>query len=424
MAAPKKKTFVGCKLFPWQADVHRGLLKYGKGSHHIHCVKSKRQVGKSLLIIGELLYFAINFENTTNCAISPTLNQARKLFKEIVKVTEETGVVKKSNSTLLEIEFINGSVILFKSAEQGDNLRGYTYNGLLCIDECAYIADDVYSIIKPSTDVWKCPILMVSTPKFRLGFFYETYEKGINGNKNITSYDFCKYDTSALLSNEALDTYRQMLPKNQFTTEYLGEFLDADGCVFTNFKECINRGIIEEYKCLYIGIDWASGVGGDYTVITGFNERGEQVFLEYFNNKNTTEQIDYIYQYLMGYIDRIKVIVAEDNSIGKPMINQLKEKLGNKHSKLIKEFTTTNKEKARIINQLQCAFEQGKIKLIEDDKQIAQLSMYEATYNPKTGNVSYNAPVGGNDDICVADCLGWEGLQNNNKIGKYVLCFI
>lgn len=421
--AEKKKTFVGCKLFKWQADVHRGLLKNGIGSHHIHCVKSKRQVGKSLLIVGELLYFAINFQNTISCAISPTLNQARKLFKEIIKVTEDSGVVKKSNSTLLEIEFINGSTILFKSAEQGDNLRGYTYTGLLCIDECAYIADDVYSIIKPSTDVWKCPILMVSTPKFRLGFFYETYQKGLDGNKKITSYDFCKYDTSALLSADALETYRQMLPKNQFTTEYLGEFLDADGCVFTGFKECVNKSKIEDFNYLYVGIDWASGVGSDDTALVGYNERGEQVFLQYFNTKNTTEQIDYIYQFLMGYIKKIKVILCENNSIGTPMINQLKDKLGS-YKKLVYEFTTTNKEKARIINQLQVGFEQKKIKLIDDDKQLAQLSMYEAEYNPKTGNVSYNAPIGGHDDICIANCLAWEAFNMNNKIGKYVLSFV
>lgn len=423
MAEIKKKTFVGCKLFEWQADVHRGLLKNGIGSHHIHCVKSKRQVGKSLLIIGELLYFAINYTGTINCAISPTLNQARKLFKEIIKVTENTGVIKKKNETLLEIEFINGSTILFKSAEQKNNLRGYTYTGLLCIDECAYIGNEIFSIVKPSTDVWRCPILMVSTPKFKVGFFYETYLKGLNGNKRITSYDFCQYDTSALLSNEALEIYRQMLPRNQFTTEYLGEFLDADGCVFSGFKECMTTAKLAEYKYLYIGIDWASGVGNDDTVITAVNERGEQVFLQYFNKKKTTDQIDYIYEYLKPHLSKIKIIVAEANSIGTPMIEQLKQKLGS-YSRLIKSFTTTNKDKARIVGQLQVAFEQHTIKITNDRKQLDQLGMYEAEYNFKTGNVSYNAPLGGHDDICIALCLCWEGFKSNNLTGNYVYSFV
>ena len=70
--------------------------------------------------------------------------------------------------------------------------------------------------------------------------------------------------------------------------------MDADGCVFTNFKECVGEAKNSDYKQLYIGIDWATGGGNDDTVITGFNEFGEQVFLKYFNNKNTTQQIDYI----------------------------------------------------------------------------------------------------------------------------------
>lgn len=418
----QQKKFIGSRLFDWQADVHNGLLKNGRGSHYIHCVKSKRQVGKSHLILGELLFFAINFAKTVNGCISPTMNQVRKIYKEILKVTENSGVIKKKNDSLLEIEFINGSTILFKSAEQRDNLRGYTYSGILCIDEAAYISDEIYGIIKPSTDVHRCPILMVSTPKFRVGFFYQTYQQGLDGARGIKSYDFCNYDTSALLTPEALELYKQMLPSNQFKTEYLGEFLDADGCVFTHFKECC-KPIVGDYKSIYVGIDWATGTGNDYTVLTGINERGEQIFLTYFNNKTTTEQIDYITAYLSKYMPSIKVMMCEDNSIGLPMINNLREKLSASDGKKIQQFTTTNKEKARVINQLQVAFEQQKIRLINDDKQLAQLGMYEAKYNHQTGNVTYNAPAGANDDICIALCLAWEAKQHNNS-GQYSFIFL
>lgn len=418
-------TFVGPKLFEWQLDVHKGLMKYGVGSGHIHCVKSKRQVGKSTLIIGELLYFSLNYKNTVNGCISPTLNQSRKLYKEILKVTFDSGAIRKKNDSLLEIEFINGSVIMFKSAEQRDNLRGYTYTGILCIDECAYISDEVYSIVKPSTDVWRTPILMVSTPKFRIGFFFDTYSAGMAGNPSISSYDFNKYDTSMLLSAEALEMYRQMLPKNQFTTEYLGDFLDSDSSVFSNFKNCIKPPKNDEYKHLYIGIDWANGTNNDDTVICGINERNEQVFLIYFNNKNTTQQIDYIVEYLKPYISIIRCIICECNSLGKPLTELLQKELKKYTSKsVVQEWTTTNESKARIVNQLQVAFEQEKITLMNDEKQTAELSMYEATYNAKTGNISYNAPMGGNDDICIALCLAWEANKSKNKTGQYNLMFI
>lgn len=425
MNKPKKNkqtptTFVFPKLFPWQLSVHRGLQKYGKGSGHIHICKSKRQVGKSLLLIGELLYFSINHKSTVNGCISPTLNQSRKLYKEILKITQDTGVIKKKNDSLLEIEFINGSTILFKSAEQRDNLRGYTYTGLLCIDEAAYIQDEIYSIVKPSTDVHKTPVLIVSTPKFRLGFFFELFAKGLTGDyPNITSYDFNNFDTSMLLSAEALEMYRQMLPKNQFLTEYLGEFMDSDSSVFVGFKDCIREPKNNDYKEIYVGIDWGNGTNNDDTVICGINERGEQVFLEYFNNKSTTEQIEYISHYISNQ-PKIKMIYAEYNSLGKPLTDLLKEKTKIK----IVEWITTNESKARIVSQLQVAFEQKKITLLNDDKQTAELAMYEATYNMKTGNVSYNAPNGGNDDICIGLMLALECKNKCKKTGHYSFLYV
>lgn len=413
----KPTTFIFPKLYKWQLDVHRGLTKYGKGTGHIHICKSKRQVGKSLLLIGELLYFAINYSKSVNGCISPTLNQSRKLYKEILKITQDTGVIKKKNDSLLEIEFINGSTILFKSAEQRDNLRGYTYTGILCIDEAAYIQDEVYSIVKPSTDVHKTPVLIVSTPKFRIGFFFELFNKGITGDyPNIHSYDFNNYDTSMLLSKESLDMYKQMLPKNQFLTEYLGEFLDSDSSVFSGFKECIKP--YNDYKELYVGIDWGSGTGSDYTVITGINEHNEQVFVESFNNKNTTQQIDYISEYFKSYSNKIKCIMAEVNGLGRPLCDNLKEKI----KKIpIVEWTTTNNNKTELINRLQVAFEQKKISLLDNDKQSAQLSMYECTYNTKTGNLTFNAPNGANDDMVMALLIAYECKCKCNKKGIYEL---
>lgn len=422
MSKPKKNNkestqFVFPKLFEWQLSVHRGLQKYGKGSGHIHICKSKRQVGKSLLLIGELLYFSINHKSTVNGCISPTLNQSRKLYKEILKITQDTGVIKKKNDSLLEIEFINGSTILFKSAEQRDNLRGYTYTGILCIDEAAYISDEIYSIVKPSTDVHKTPVLIVSTPKFRLGFFFELFAKGQTGDyPNISSYDFNDFDTSCLLSPESLEMYKQMLPKNQFLTEYLGEFMDSDSSVFTGFKDCIKQPKNDEYNQVFVGIDWGNGTNNDDTVITGINERGEQIFLEYFNNKNTTEQIEYIYFYLKPYLPKIKQILCECNSLGKPLTELLRNRLGK--NRLVADWITTNESKARIVSQLQVAFEQQKIVLLNDDKQSAELSMYEATYNMKTGNISYNAPAGGNDDICIGLMLALES-KISMKTGQY-----
>lgn len=255
-----------------------------------------------------------------------------------------------------------------------------------------------------------------------MGFFFETYQMGYldKYKGKITSYDLCKFDTSALLPADTLELYRQMLPKNMYTTEYLGEFLDSESIVFGNIKECVgNNG---DYNELYIGIDWGSGTGSDNTVITALTEHNEMVFQLAFNNKSTLQQIDYIVEYLEGYGNKVKHIVAECNGLGKPLCDNLKAKIkDSKLSKvLITEWSTTNANKIELINKLQVAFEQKKIKILKDESLISELSMFEAKINLK-GTVQYGAPAGANDDRVMSLLFAIQSKELKTKKGKYCI---
>ena len=418
-------TFVGYTPYPHQRAVHNAM-KDAFHSGRIFVVKSKRQVGKTTMAENILLKVAIEHNRTLSCLVEPTLDQARRVYKEMVKAIEHTPIIKRKNDSLLELELINGSSIIFKSAEQRDNLRGFTVTGILVIDECAFIQDDIFDILQPTTDVHSAPILLISTPKLKQGFFYRYYSAGASGdNPNIVSIDFNQYDTSFLLSKDKLEQYRTMMPRAQFTTEYLGEFLDSDSILFTNIKECV--GTPTEAKELFVGIDWGSGAGGDYTSVCGFNERREMVFIDYFNDKSTFEQARYIADLLALNGGKVKNILAESNSIGTPMIALLKDELDKRGkrdiSHLVTPFVTTNSEKVRLVNQLQVALEQKAVTLLDDRGLLVQLAAYEATYNPKTNNVSYNAPQGLHDDNCISTMLALDALESGRTTGIYTLGF-
>lgn len=396
-------------------------------SGRIFVVKSKRQVGKTTMAENILLKVAIEHNRTLSCLVEPTLDQARRVYKEMVKAIDETPVIKRKNDSLLELELINGSTIIFKSAEQRDNLRGFTVTGILVVDECAFIQDDIFDILQPTTDVHSAPILLISTPKLKQGFFYRYYSAGLTGdNPNIVSIDFNQYDTSFLLPKDKLEQYRTMMPKAQFTTEYLGNFLDSDSILFSNINECVSTPT-QGWNELYVGIDWGSGAGGDYTSVCGFNERKEMVFIDYFNDKSTFEQARYIADLLALNGGKVKNVLAESNSIGTPMIALLKDELDKRNkrdiSHLVTPFVTTNSEKVRLVNQLQVALEQKAVTLLDDRGLLVQLSAYEATYNPKTNNVSYNAPQGLHDDNCISTMLALDALEGGRRTGVYTLGF-
>lgn len=404
------KIYKGYSPFIYQLKVHTAMNdSYRSGK--IFTIKAKRQVGKSFLAENELLRFAINYPGSVNCIVEPTLGQSRKVFKEIVNATIDSDIIKRKNETLLELEFTNNSSILFRSGEQMDSLRGFSVSGLLVLDEAAYLKDEVFEIIKPTTDVWSAPILIISTPRFREGFFYECFIKGQDPKyeKFYKSFDWALEDTSMLLDKEKLEMYRLTTSKNKFKTEYLGEFADDDGCLFNNISECI-LSEKPSYTNLYIGVDWATGSGKDYTCVTALNEKGQMVFIKYFNDKTPTEQVDLLTNIFTEYQGFIKIVQVEQNSIGSVFYDILVKR--NPKLRIVK-FLTTNKSKAAIVNKLQAALENEKIGILKDDKLLNELRLYEASYNPKTGNVSYNAPSGFNDDTCISLMLAYDALNTN-----------
>lgn len=96
------------------------------GSGKVVTVKSRRQTGKSMLIQNILLYYSINYSKTKSACLSPTWAQAKKIYTEIVQAIESSNIIKSSNASDLIIKLVNGSEIQFFSAQQGENLRGYT----------------------------------------------------------------------------------------------------------------------------------------------------------------------------------------------------------------------------------------------------------------------------------------------------------
>lgn len=397
-----------------------------KCSYKTVVVKSSRQKGKSFMIANILLYFALNWNKTKNICVSPTLKQAKNIYKTIMDAIEKTGIVKNSNATDLEITFINRSNIRFLSAEMGESLRGYTVTGILCIDECCYISDEVFNTIKPWVDYNKSPILMVSTPYVKEGFFWQYYNYGLEGVNKVITVDWCdpkfKKEMDKILPPERLEEYRKTMPANKFKSEYLGEWLDDEGTVFIQFKDCAKDVQILPNDKLFVGIDWAMGGGNDDTAVSIINDKGEQVFLDYFNNLTPTQQIDRIVEDLNPYMRQIVVIQPELNSLGGVLTDNLKERLQGRAR--IEGFNTTNQSKNELVMDLQTAFEQKTITILNDPKQMRELSFYTAEYNPKTKNVSYNAPLGLNDDLCIALMLAYNAYKNKKRCGGYAVSAI
>ena len=398
-------------------------LRDSKGTGKVVVCKSSRQKGKSYMVANLLLYYAINYSNTKNYCLSPSFKQAKNIYQTIVDAIIKSGVVKAKNKTDLIITLINGSTINFKSAEQREQLRGYTAD-FLCIDEAAYIPDSIFYLVLPWVDAKKAPLLMVSSPFVKNGFFFQYYSYGLERSHNTVTIDWSddiyKESIEKILSASKLEEYRQVLPHNVFLTEYLGEWLDDEGTVFTNIKACVKNVEIKPTDKLFVGIDYSNQGENDYTVISVFNQNGNQVMLNYFNNTSPLRQIQLIVKQLEPYASQISIICCESNSIGTPYSELIKEKSQILAQKVVL-FNTSNTSKNAGVLNLQTAMENGEVSILDDEKQKNEFSYFSATYNPKTRNVSYAAPQGLHDDIVMATVFAYDALKNGRVIGAYIV---
>lgn len=406
-------------LYEWQQDVF-DEIKASEGTSKTLCIKAKRQVGKSILCIVALEYFAFKNAGSIGYLLEPTLAQSRRVFKQMVKSLggEDSPVIKSSNSTLLELELFNGSQIIFKSAEQREALRGATVkNSILIIDEASFIEDDIFFILDPITDATKSPTLIVSTPLFLSGEFYERYKRGKEGSKFVKSFDWSTYDTSALLDKEKLEYYRENMTPLKFRSEILGEFIEEGSYIFGDIGKCVDNKAAANAEPVFGGIDWGAGDGGNSTVLTLISR--DRVVRECLRWKDfdSVDLVDVLAEEITKRgLTRVEV---EKNSLGKVFYDMLKRKLP---AGTLKLFVTTNDSKREIIEELIKAFQKGTITIPDDPTLRKQLQHY-AQEKTKTG-YTYNGADGVEDDYVMSLAFAYDLCPKVDKPrGKFEVSF-
>lgn len=401
---------------PWQKDVIDLLDHCGYQSGIFITVKSCRQCGKSWMLNALLLRTALLYPGTNSALVSLTSKNTHKLFKELCEGLDGFPGIKHINKALSEIEFTNGSSIVFRYASQGAALRGYSLkcNSLLLIDEAAFIPEHAYAEILPWSNKNKCPVILVSTPLTKNGTYYQHFLAGKNNEPGFYSIDWADYDKSKYLPPERIEQYRNLLSPGSFRAEILGEWIDDIEGLF-NLEQNIWNSDRKPDDRLYGGIDWAVGSNGDYSVISIFDNTGKQILLEYTNRKKPEEQLQYFAELIRRFPANKLTINAETNSLGAVYIDRLKTLCS---GYTINSFVTSNTSKKEIIEYLISRINSGRISLISDNEQRIQLSNYRMEIT-KSGNITYNGQYGEHDDIVMANAFALKLIKDKEATGGY-----
>ena len=413
MAYPSNKVR-GAKLIGWQNDLVREFLSLKKDERLV--IKKCRQVGCSFTFAQILFYVAINRPRSTSIYITTTNSAARKFFTDMGEFCKESSLVSM-NGSLLEMTFWNGSIIYFKSSES--QLRGISCKrgGIMVVDECAFLKSDIWTSILPFTTVSKANTLIASTPWTKRGMYYTFYERALSGDPGYHLIDTRDYDLSYFISEDQREEYRKILSPQAFRTEIDGEFMDSTSGVFGDYQSIYAEP--EDKDPVWCGIDFSVSVGGDDTVLTGFNKSKQQCLLYYDNSiADPVQRAEKLADIINSY-PSIKKVICETNSMGSTFISIMRRKL--KRPNILEEFTTTNSTKKDIIENLVSLIGQKEITLLDDPKQDYEFAIFQLV-ELKNGKYSYAADTkvqNSKDDIVMATAFAAKCFSGSS--GTYML---
>lgn len=362
-----------------------------------------RRWGKTVLGGTTSLYFASQGARVAWAV--PTYKNGRGLWRWAENTVAPLRKARQVDVNRAErvIQFAGGGFLGIYSMDSEDSIRGEAFH-LVIVDEAARIAENAWTdAIQPTLADYAGRAILISTPNGK-NWFWKEWLRGQTPNEHSASWQAPTRDNPNPRIQKAAALAKERVSERTYQQEWLAQFVE-DGAVFRYVNERATatgqHAAIPGHEYA-MGADW--GKTHDFTVLTIVDmHTKELVALERFN------QIDYTVQLgrLQSLYDRFKpvVIMAEQNSIGQPIIEQLW-----RMDLPVQPFVTTNATKARIIEDLLLAFEQGTIQILNDPILIGELQAFTVG-KTSLGMPQYSAPSGMYDDCVMSLALCWSAAH-------------
>lgn len=362
-----------------------------------------RQFGKSLLAENQCLYWLINDKGSSIGWVSPIYKQCKKVYDELKRATFNSGLFQYNDTDLIVKGF--GSKLQFFSGERSDNIRGNTFDYLIC-DEFDFMKANTWEeVLQPTVLVKGKKVVFISTPRGKRMMYKLSLLR--HDDERYKYFQFSSYD-NPMIDPKEIDAIRQTIPDHIFRQEYLAEFIDGASGLFKNVRESI--GVAENKGKIFGGLD--IGRADDYTVLTIGTKDGHVLHVERWRHDEWSRIIDKV----SVLINKFKAYTfVEVNNQGDVFFEMLKRKVGN----MIEPFTTTTKTKPIMIEDLAVSFEQLELTLPNEEFLIDELEAFTYVFDIRTRHVKYSAPEGIHDDSVISLALYNQARKQLSMKGKY-----
>jgi len=367
-----------------------------------------RQTGKTFSMQWDGFSRCMNNSRHKVLWISPINDQCLKVMQSIEEHFVDYGevwesIVEKVDRKYNTIFFKNGSVMRFRAAESGDNLRGMTQD-FIYIDEAAFMKlDFILEVLMPMVTRTKGRMAMFSTFNGR-NWYWDWFNRGNNEEnwKSVKSILRTFLDLDDPDVHATVMANKNLMTEAQFAQEYLCRPVSASS-LFSGIEDCVIQGeVSHKNKRLFIGVD--IGISQDYTVLTCIAEDYKVVEIDKFHYRDESFTHDEFKERIIAFVEKRK----EWLSYGHFEVNN-NELLYDELCEMSETFATRMEDvvvsparKPKMINHLVWLFEKKVIRIPNDLDLIAELYDFRGKQDKVTGNIKYSNDEGKHDDMVMS----------------------
>lgn len=337
--------------------------------------------------------------------VVPTFRNARPVWR--MAEAHAAGRAKVNRSEM-SIHYPGGGWLGVYTAENPISILGEAFD-LVVMDEAARYRPEVwYETIMPTLADRNGRAILISTPVGK-NWFYREFMRGLGdmGSEQASFHAPSANNPNPQIQQAAAKA-RELVSERTYRQEWLAEFVD-DGALFVNIDKLATlqpQPFISGHQ-YSIGVDWARSAGGDYSVFMVVDATDNCVAqMVRLSGLPFDVQLARLKSLWEEYGE--PSILAESNSMGAPLIERLQA-----GGLPVTGFATTAQSKHQIISELELAFDQMQLRLLDDPTLVMELNAFEQ--KARLGFPAYGAPAGFHDDTVIALALAWHNVTGVHR---------
>lgn len=271
--------FVIASYMPWWAQ-----RRFHASQASIRVVVAGRQSGKTHAAAEEVVRIMLRRPGSVSCLLMPTYKSTKGPLKHLRRALARLGPQSKNGRwRWYEVDkrfrLTNGSELYVRTADdkEGVPTRGLTIDGVLWVDEAAYVPSEAWEAARFTQGAIANPLVIITTSPCGKNWVYHEFQAGVPGpGKRPFNESFRFRTTDSPYHNpQFVADMREKLGPRKALQELEAEFLGDAHAAFSpeDLAQLFVASLPIRGRQLTLGIDL--GKEQDYVVVTLMNEFGE-----------------------------------------------------------------------------------------------------------------------------------------------------